>query len=116
MSTIIIAAARPTSDIEAVKFLRKLLKAPLAETQKKLALGEEGCFYTCRLFENDHPAREQEIRAICNFFRSRQIPLVFIEIAYDQAWADTEPENQRNYHIDETSIINMLDENKGHFE
>lgn len=116
MSKISIAAANPTSDMEAVKFLHRRLKMSISGTQKKLGMGDKGLFYTCELFGNDHVDREKEIRDIAKFFQSRKIPLIYIEIRSDQNWGDIKTEDLKKYYVDESSIINILDENEGQFE
>ncbi|WP_043301649.1 hypothetical protein [Pseudomonas sp. M47T1] len=116
MSKISIAAANSTSDIEAAKFLHRRLKMSLIGSQKKLAMGDKGLFYTCELFGNDHVEREKEIRDIVNFFRSRKVPLIYIEISSNQNWGDIKAEDLRKYYVEESSVLNVLDENHGFFE
>ncbi|WP_256661605.1 hypothetical protein [Pseudomonas sp. F01002] len=69
-----IASASITSDIEIAKFLHRRFKMSLIGSQKKLAMGDKGFFYTCDLFENDHIRREKDIRDIITFFNEINTP------------------------------------------
>jgi len=116
MSKISIAVAHPISDIEAIKFLHRRLKLSIIGAQKKLATGDNGPFYTCELFGNDHVERAKEIRDIAKFFQSRNVPLRYIEICSNQNWEGISAGGLEKYDVEESSIINMLDENNGFFE
>ncbi|MCU0092450.1 hypothetical protein N8H72_20925 [Pseudomonas koreensis] len=116
MTKISIAAGSPTSDVEIAKFLYKRFGMSLIGSQKKLAMGAKGFFYTCELYRNDHVDRDKEIRDIIDFFRKKSTPLTILEIEDDQDWGNLDLENLSQYSIPEHELLNALDSSKGLYE
>lgn len=116
MTKISIASASPINDIEIAKFLHQRFKMSLTGSQKKLAMGDKGFFYTCNLYENDHVQREKDIRDIIEFFSKKSCPLFFLEIEDDQEWGDLDTANLSQYSISEEELLNALNSSKGLYE
>ncbi|MBX8539085.1 hypothetical protein K5D51_05415 [Pseudomonas cichorii] len=116
MAKISIAAASPVTDVEAAKFLHQRLKMSLLGSQKKLAMGNAGFFYTCELYGNDHVQREKEIRDIVSFFQQKNIELLLLEIESDQDWSDIDVQNLSKYSVSVDELLNALDSSTGLYE
>ncbi|MGE1155805.1 hypothetical protein [Pseudomonas kitaguniensis] len=116
MTKVCIASASHISDIEFAKFLHQRFKMSLIGSQKKLAAGDKGFFYTCQLFQNDHIEREKEIRDIINFFNTRKSLLLILAIENELEWGDLDEEDISLYSTTETELLNALDSSKGLYE
>lgn len=116
MTKVCIASASPISDLEFAKFLHKRLKVSLVGSQKKLAMGGKGFFYTCQLYLNDHVEREKDIRDIISFFNEKNSSLLILEIGAEDEWDDVDEENLNQYSIPESELLNTLDASKGLYE
>lgn len=116
MTKISIASALPSDDLEAAKFLHQRFKMSLMGSQKKLAMGDRGFFYTCDLYVNDHVHREKDIRDIITFFSQKKLPLLLLEIEDEQEWGDFDTDNLGQYSISEEDLLNALDSSKGLYE
>jgi hypothetical protein len=116
MTKISIASAPPSDDLEAAKFLHQRFKMSLMGSQKKLAMGDRGFFYTCDLYGNDHVQREKDIRDIITFFTQKKLPLLLLEIEDEQEWGDLDTDNLSQYSISEEELLNALDSSKGLYE
>lgn len=88
MPKISIAAATPTNNLEATKFLHSSLGWALSSASKMLQMGGAGVFYTCQLYMNDHVEHDRNIRSILDFFESKNIALRIVDIEDDEHWAD----------------------------
>ncbi|PKH12432.1 hypothetical protein BI292_23170 [Pseudomonas sp. 43NM1] len=116
MTKISIAAASPTTDVEAAKFLHQRLKMSLIGSQKKLAMGDKSFFYAGGLYGNDHVQREKEIRDIISFFQLKKINLLILEIDDDQDWGDLDLANLGQYAIPAQELLNALDSSAGLYQ
>ncbi|MBK5396541.1 hypothetical protein JFU47_07390 [Pseudomonas sp. TH39(2020)] len=116
MTKISIASAAPTSDLEVAKFLHQRFKMSLIGSQKKLAMGDKGFFYTCDLYQNDHVERDKDIRDIITFFNKKKLPLLLLEIEDEQEWGDLDIDNLSQHSISEEELLNALDSSKGLYE
>ncbi|QIA03560.1 hypothetical protein [Pseudomonas fluorescens] len=116
MTKISIAAATPTNDIEVAKFLHQRFKMSLIGSQKKLAMGEKGFFYTCELYGNDHVQREKEVRDIISFFKEKNISLLVLAIDDDQSWGDLDINDLNQYAISSEDRLNVLDSSSGLYQ
>ncbi|AWM91928.1 hypothetical protein DJ564_14420 [Pseudomonas sp. 31-12] len=116
MTKISIAAASPTSDVEAAKFLHQRFKMSLIGSQKKLAMGDKGFFYAGGLYGNDQVQREKEIRDIISFFQLKKIDLLILEIDDDQDWGDLDMANLGQYAIPAQELLNALDSSAGLYQ
>ncbi|KJZ63918.1 hypothetical protein [Pseudomonas fluorescens] len=116
MTKISIASAPPSDDLKAAKFLHQRFKMSLVGSQKKLAMGDRGFFYTCNLYGNDHVQREKDIRDIITFFSQKKLPLLLLKIEDEQEWGDLDTDNLSQYSISEEELLNALDSSKGLYE
>jgi len=116
MTKISIAAASPTSDVEATKFLHQRFKMSLIGSQKKLAMGDKGFFYAGGLYGNDHVQREKEIRDIISFFQLKKIDLLILEIDDDQDWMNLDMANLGQYAIPAQKLLNALNSSAGLYQ
>ncbi len=116
MTKVCIASASPISDIEFAKFLHQRFKMSLIGSQKKLAAGDKGFFYTCQLYRNDHIEREKDIRDILCFFNAKNTSLLILEIEDERDWGDIDEKNLIPYMITEAELLNTLDSSKGLYE
>lgn len=105
MTKISIAAASPTSDVEATTFLHQRFKMSLIGSQKKLAMGDKGFFYAGGLYGNDHVQREKEIRDIISFFQLKKIDLLILEIDDDQDWGGAGYGEPRSVRYSSSGIV-----------
>ena len=115
MTKISVAAAGATNDIEVAKFLHQCFKMSLIGSQKKLAMGEKGFFYTCDLYGNDHVQREKEVRDIISF-KQKNIGLLVLEIDDDQSWGDLDMTDLNHYAISSEELLNVLDSSSGLYQ
>ncbi|MFJ2710773.1 hypothetical protein ACIOZM_07750 [Pseudomonas sp. NPDC087346] len=113
MTKIIITVASPTTDVEAAKFLHQRFKMSLIGSQNKLAMGDKGIFYTCKLFGNDHVQREKEIRELLDFFKQKAIDLLLLQIDDDQDEANLDMNNLSQYLVPSNELLNVLDSSAG---
>lgn len=116
MTKISVAVAGATNDIEVAKFLHQRFKMSLIGSQKKLAMGEKGFFYTCELYGNDHVQREKEVRDIISFFKQKNIGLLVLEIDDDQSWGDLDMTDLNQYSISSEELLNVLDSSSGLYQ
>ena len=116
MTKISIAAASPTTDVEAAKFLHQRFKMSLIGSQRKLAMGDKGFFYAGGLYGNDHVQREKEIRDIISFFQLKKINLLILEIDDDQDWGSLNMANLDQYTIPAQELLNALDSSAGRYQ
>ncbi|EPM43196.1 hypothetical protein [Pseudomonas syringae] len=116
MTKISITSASPTDNIEIAKFLHQRFKMSLIGSQKKLAMGDKGFFYTCDLYGNDHVQREKDLREIIDFFNTKSCPLFLLEIEDDQEWGDLDAANLSQHSISEEELLNALNSSMGLYE
>lgn len=107
MPKISISCSIPVKDIEATKFLHKNLGWGLSSASRMLMMGEKGFFYTCQLYLSDHTEHDKKIRAVINFFQSKNIPLNILEIGDNEDWGEIDP-NSDFLKITEEQMINEL--------
>lgn len=108
MTKISIASAVPSSDLEIASFLHQRFKMSLMGSQRKLSMGGKGFFFTCELYGNDHIRREQDVLDIINFFRTKSIPLLILEIDNEKEWGALDLDNLDQYSVSETELLSAL--------
>ena len=112
MSKISISVANSIDNLEATKFLHKLLGMSLSTAKACLSNGKNAAFFSGELFLNDHNEVSENIRKIISFFCALNIDLFIVEIDSTMDWEGAFNESNR---ISISVMLDILDDAEGCF-
>lgn len=108
MSKVALASLRPSKNVAIIRCLRKTTQLDLSSIVACLRQGKAGIFYTTELFQNDHKAREKELRDIVHCFAQNREDLYILECSVEESWETMVDEEHARLSV--TNLLTMLDE------
>jgi hypothetical protein len=109
MAQITISCSIPVDDELVTEFLYKYVLHSRVGAAKRLRMGEQGCFYTCSLYTDEHAKVSRLIRRMLAFFESKNIPLTILKIGAQDSWYEVDLEQRDPWKISPQALLALLD-------